>query len=357
MAEEHYFLGSTSPDGFVSSVKELTDNTDNTIYILKGTAGSGKSTLMKKISDAFSDSDRQIFHCSSDPFSLDAVYIKDKNMLIMDGTSPHCLDPVYPKAVQSIVDLGAYLEEGNLRKNKEDIIKFTDRCSACHKRVLLIISAASSVISDIFQTASSFVDRRKLTSFTARTVKRIISGRKLTGRTGKISTRQMSAITLNGYHTYLPSCDDLYVINDDYAAASDIFMNNAAMLFSKSGYDVTVSRCMISHEKFTEHIYIPELDTAFISSGFLKIIDVPSSANLINFRRFYDKDMNNKALSHRSKLRFGKKAVKELLSQASDELKAAKAVHDIIEEYYIASADFDSMNRLAYKLISDIRSL
>ena len=36
---EHYFLGSSSPCGFVTPIKELLSDTDNTVYLLKGTAG------------------------------------------------------------------------------------------------------------------------------------------------------------------------------------------------------------------------------------------------------------------------------------------------------------------------------
>ena len=64
---EHYFLGSSSPCGFVTPIKELLGDTDNTVYLLKGTAGCGKSTLMKKISAAFSDEPQEIYHCSPTP--------------------------------------------------------------------------------------------------------------------------------------------------------------------------------------------------------------------------------------------------------------------------------------------------
>ena len=46
---EHYFLGSSSPCGFVTPIKELLGDTDNTVYLLKGTAGCGKSTLLSLI--------------------------------------------------------------------------------------------------------------------------------------------------------------------------------------------------------------------------------------------------------------------------------------------------------------------
>ena len=136
---EHYFLGSSSPCGFVTPIKELLGDTDNTVYLLKGTAGCGKSTLMKKISAAFSDEPQEIYHCSSDPDSLDAVYLKNRKAIIMDGTAPHCFDPVYPKAVESIIDLGAYLDTAKLRQNKKDIITVTDECAGFHKRCRLCL--------------------------------------------------------------------------------------------------------------------------------------------------------------------------------------------------------------------------
>ncbi|MGN1101276.1 MAG: ATPase, partial [Huintestinicola sp.] len=149
MSHEHYFLGSSTPSGFATPIGEMLRDTDNTVYIFKGTAGSGKSTLMKKISEAFTDKPQEIYHCSADPYSLDAVYLPESKALIIDGTAPHCIDPVYPKAVESIVDLGTYIETSKLRSAKNEIIELTDEYSGCHKRCRLCLGAVSSVIEDI----------------------------------------------------------------------------------------------------------------------------------------------------------------------------------------------------------------
>ena len=78
---------------------------------------------------------------------------------------------------------------------------------------------------------------------------------------------------------------------------------------------------------------------------------------IINMRRFYKKGVfrDDPRLKHR--LKFGKKAVSVILGEAASELTSAKALHDKIEEYYIAAADFDSLNRLSYKIISEIKSI
>lgn len=356
MSQETYFLGSSTPSGFVSAIEPLLNDTSITTYILKGTAGSGKSTLMKKISQAFADSPQEIYRCSADPDSLDAVYIKDKQAFIMDGTAPHCADPKYPIAVQSIIDLGEYLESSRLRANKEKIISMTDEYGGFHRRCRLCLSAISSVVTDIISAASEAVDREKLSAFTVRTSKRLIP-KKAGGGVGKKLSRQLSAVTMNGYSTYIPEKSRIYLLSDSSIAGSDIFLRDIADTIIKKGYDVIISECLICSEKFFEHLIVPELDIAFITSNCLNGIRLDSPKKVINFRRFYSKEILTSQPGIRQRIRFGKKAAAELIKEASSALTEAKQLHDRIEEFYIDAADFDALNRLSYKLISEIRSL
>jgi energy-coupling factor transporter ATP-binding protein EcfA2 len=349
---EHYFLGSSSPCGFVTPIKELLGDTDNTVYLLKGTAGCGKSTLMKKISAAFSDEPQEIYHCSSDPDSLDAVYLKNRKAIIMDGTAPHCFDPVYPKAVESIIDLGAYLDTAKLRQNKKDIITVTDECAGFHKRCRLCLAAISSVISDMLSAAAESLDIEKLNAFTSRTSKRLIPRKAEKTACGKVTAKQLSAMTMNGYKTYLPEYEKIYLLSDSFMAGSDIFLRDICDSAVRKGYDVIVSRCPLCTEMYYEHVLIPELGIAFISSGCINSITVEGSKKVINFRRFYSPTPIIK-----QRLKFGKKAASEIIREAASAMQSAKDIHDTLEKYYVSAADFDSLNRLSYKLISEIKSL
>lgn len=91
-----YFLGANSAQGFVSLYHELLDERNATaLYVLKGGAGCGKSTLMRKVGE---EMERQGFDveyilCSGDPDSLDAILIPEKAVAIMDGTAPHGKEP------------------------------------------------------------------------------------------------------------------------------------------------------------------------------------------------------------------------------------------------------------------------
>ena len=72
------FIGVNTSDGFRWCLNGIPDEGDlKRAYIIKGAAGTGKSTLMKNVAEHFENAGTQIvrFLCSSDPDSLDAVLI------------------------------------------------------------------------------------------------------------------------------------------------------------------------------------------------------------------------------------------------------------------------------------------
>lgn len=90
--KQQYFLGANSAQGFVSLYGELLDESSaSAFYILKGGAGCGKSTLMKRVGEAMEEHGFLVEYilCSGDPDSLDGILIPEKGVAIMDGTAPH----------------------------------------------------------------------------------------------------------------------------------------------------------------------------------------------------------------------------------------------------------------------------
>lgn len=87
-----YFLGANSPTGFYSLYDQLIDPAAaEDIFILKGGAGCGKSSLMRKVARAMEDKGLAVeyIQCSGDPESLDGVVIPALKTAIVDGTAPH----------------------------------------------------------------------------------------------------------------------------------------------------------------------------------------------------------------------------------------------------------------------------
>lgn len=101
---KHLFFGAATPQGAVHFVDNLTDDL-NKRYIVKGRAGSGKSTMMKKIG-RYGESQGlsvQYFRCAFDPESYDMVIIPALGTVVLDGTAPHVIDP--SRSDDEVVDM------------------------------------------------------------------------------------------------------------------------------------------------------------------------------------------------------------------------------------------------------------
>ena len=125
------FPGNNSAEGFYSFYESGLSAMDH-VYILKGGPGTGKSSFMRHLGEAFRDRGFyiELWQCSSDNDSLDGVLIPAYKTAVVDGTAPHTLDPVYPGAREEILNLGEFWKNNALRKEKDAIVSLTDRISA-----------------------------------------------------------------------------------------------------------------------------------------------------------------------------------------------------------------------------------
>ncbi|MBS4206874.1 PRK06851 family protein [Bacillus sp. FJAT-50079] len=84
------FLGAATPNGAVDFVDHITQDLQAR-YFLKGRAGTGKSTFLKKIAGEAERRgyDLEIYHCGFDPNSLDMVLVRELGWAVFDSTKPH----------------------------------------------------------------------------------------------------------------------------------------------------------------------------------------------------------------------------------------------------------------------------
>lgn len=104
----HRFFGAPTPNGPVNFIDNLT-STIGVRYFIKGRPGTGKSTLLRRVSDAALERgyDVECYYCSFDPNSLDMVIVRELDVCIFDSTAPHELFP--ERASDKVVDVYAQL--------------------------------------------------------------------------------------------------------------------------------------------------------------------------------------------------------------------------------------------------------
>ena len=143
-----FYLGANTPEGFVSRYDQIAqDDTLERVYVIKGGPGTGKSSMMKMTAEVLSENgaDVERIHCSSDPDSLDAVICREKKIAMLDGTPPHVMEPQYPGAFETIVDLYPCWDQEGLMENLPEIKELFGQYRACHRKACAYLSAAAAL--------------------------------------------------------------------------------------------------------------------------------------------------------------------------------------------------------------------
>lgn len=95
----HFFLGANSEEGFSSLYEQLLGGRFDDLLILKGGAGSGKSTFMRRVGAAVERTGERVVYinCSGDPDSLDgAIFLDRARRHRGRAPRPMCLNQAMP---------------------------------------------------------------------------------------------------------------------------------------------------------------------------------------------------------------------------------------------------------------------
>lgn len=145
-AEGGIFACINSGKGFLCHYGEVLKKTKYT-YCIKGGPGTGKSYLMRDIAKKAEEAGERVtrIFCSSDPDSLDGILLPDRELAVIDATSPHDTEPALPGITGELTDLGIFLDKGKLHEHKKDILEFSRKKKSLYGDVFSFLIAANSV--------------------------------------------------------------------------------------------------------------------------------------------------------------------------------------------------------------------
>ncbi len=207
-----YFLGANSPHGFYSLYNQLIDPARaESIYILKGGAGCGKSSLMKRVAAQMEAAGLSVeyIYCSGDIDSLDAILIPEKKSAVIDGTAPHIVEPQYPGLVEHYVNLERCYHTKELAPLRREIMELISGYKSCYSRAYHCLNA----VAEIEEDQRTIFAAPTLEEHIAKRAKGIIS-RELKGKgkwaaPGTVRQRFLSAITHDGVVCWFDTADTL----------------------------------------------------------------------------------------------------------------------------------------------------
>lgn len=351
-----FFPGANSAYGFFSYYDQIAGPEANRIIIFKGGPGAGKSSFMKNIGKILAEQGYELeYHfCSSDNDALDALYIPEKKIALMDGTAPHVIEPKYPGAVEEIINFGQYWQAEKIREQKSSIIGLQEEISRSFQQAYRMLAAAK-LYRDAFEDCFQETDEAAVLSLTEEILEKILAGEKKPPRSKKTRTLFASAITPGGAVNYLDTLLDglshVYILNGENKRAKRKVIAKVLHAAVEHGHFVEIFSCALDPRSL-DHLIIPELDMAVINSSwphnFMLSVD---KARVIDVGPL--ETPFRKAPDDPEELKNGFHAA---FSKAVSFLSRAKTLHDELEGLYIPYMLFEQIDSLQKRTLEEIIS-
>lgn len=326
------FLGANSAEGFVSRFADCYDPYCGwSAYIIKGGPGTGKSTFMRGLIERAEENNIEAVevYCASDPKSLDGVILPTLKTVVMDGTSPHIVEPVLPGVCDGILDFGSFWDAKMLKSKSGEIISATRENKALHKSAARYICGAGKVMEEILSAVYSPETAEKAAEQGAHTIKSHISPK---GESGRLWEAFICGVTPSGVASFADSipAQHRFAVKDPFGAVSEAVLSAIKNNALDAGYEVINFKNPILPSKLTDGVLIPELSLFAVREyDFIKLNSSYQSIPVTISENDFEKEIG---------------LMKELLHLAAEKINSAKTVHDRLEEHYISAMDFAALN-------------
>lgn len=351
-APVRYFLGSMTPHGYVGTEHTLYDPQDGWYaYLLKGGAGTGKSTLLRRLYTAVGTEDplAEVFCCSSDPSSLDAVRFPARKIAVLDATAPHVVEPQYWGAAEQPLPLFQCLDRRVLQPLLPALIDLFREKRELFEKARQQLSAAAALIADNRRIEQDNIDFGKIDRLARRLAQTEWDAET---ESGTCAVRFLSAVTPEGlltfYDTVQALCPRIYVIEDEYGTAARYLLQRLQTAALSEGKTCIACPSPLFPQDGPEHLLLPASGVAFLTSNSLHKVDFPVYRR-IHASRFIDTAYIQRK---RHRLSFCRRAAADAIAEAVNLLEAASFVHRTIEAHYGTAMNWDTYHALSDSLIS-----
>ena len=344
------FPGAMGPDGFISCFDHLLPQQHlRRRLILKGGPGVGKSTFMRRLHAALcADGEPStLCFCSGDPDSLDAVVIPHAGLLILDGTAPHCIDPQVPGARDSLINLGACLDEAAMRPRLPHILSCMSDHAAASRRARAYIKAACALTQDCAAVVAEHIDPAKYSRMTDVLIQTVL-GADAPPEAAGASPVITDAVTPKGRLCLLSADAGTRVIRLTGHNAMDL----SPVLREVSRAACSAGLRVLEHLNPAVpgtllHLSIPALSTLITTADHL------ASEQIFDFSACIPA---GSLLRSECALEQGRTTCEMLMQRAVSALAQAKQIHDELETFYVPSMDFAAWQTIFDQTLSSLKA-
>lgn len=346
----HFFAGSNSGRGFFPLFQHIIGEDAQRIYLLKGGPGTGKSHFMRELASALGQQGyaRELFFCSSDFNSLDAVAFPDLGVALIDATRPHALEAEWPGCRDRLICLENFLNSKNLQEHREEIMARGKEKQRYFTTAFRYFEAARLLEENIVEKNHSY--QLETQDFLGDMMARLDKYRtSYTTPLGRQRHLFASALTPEGYvshiRTLVAAYDQIYILTGDPGTGRPQCLEKLASHAQSVGVDTEIFHYPLDPHKIL-HLLIPELRLAVLTS-----LELDPLAYIPGVPVDFGVGAGPKINSGDEDL------FRELLDLGFHALQQAKEGHGQLEAYYKEQMDFKALNLYREQILQEIISL
>lgn len=334
------FAGGNTGYGFRSHFDAIAWPAPRRVFVLKGGPGTGKSAVIRMVAEALMREGIavELFHCPSDPASLDGVNAPDLGLAVLDGTPPHAVEPPLPGLVGRLLSLEATADRELLAARQEAIAEtgrlVRQRFALAHRYLGLALEALG--LYESFYEHSGALDRAALDQTAADIEAAVFEGHRPArrGRRGRVRRLFASAVTPDGPRHFLDTLLDRLqrrvLVRGNPGTGCAELVARIADAAVRRGFDIEAYACGLNAERL-DHVIIPELSVAIVHNSFPHTYEPRPGDLVIDTAAF----VNTEALE---RYREEMEVAQALFGQAFDQgiwyLRRALLAHQELEREY-----------------------
>lgn len=351
--QKNYFVCANSAKGFYNLFDSNLAGLKK-IYIIKGGPGDETSTLMKKIGERYrlKGMDTEYIHCPLYPDSLDGVIFRSIGIGIVDGTSPHVIEPKAPGAIEEYVNLSLAWDTDYLSEHSTAILELQKRISENYCKAYESFQKALKIHDEwetVFIRNMNFQAANRISDELAEEIFHDVEKRKQ----GMVHHRFFGGSTPKGAMDFVPSLiqdvDKRYFIKGRPGSGKSTMLRKLLKQAEELELEVEVYHCGFDPDSL-DMLLFPEISVCIFDSTAPHEYEPEREGDHIV-------DMYQKTIrlgtdeDYEDKLQDIKVRYKRMVNQGIEFLQKVKNLYDELKSFYLEATDVRIVNDIAEDLI------
>lgn len=340
----YVFTSSNTSQGFYTFIPELIMGLAR-VYILKGAAGTGKSTFIRLLGESLSEQGYEVeFWVSADDgISPDGVYIPQLQAAVVNGSLPLPVDPHYPGSPEIIINLGQYGDKQIINSHRHTIDTLVEEFRRHHSQAIRSLKGVARLKEQVKRIAGAHLNLEKINELVEKLTSEIMEN--------PVTEKHYfaSVVTAEGMINYLDElsseCRKRYIFKGPSGSAKSTVIREVAAQARQRGYLVEYYHCGIDPENIVM-VIVKNLQLALIDAGNIEILAKPWDI-IIDMNICLDDnqiDYNDVRTSENIR------DIESLMIKAQNELGAAAATVKELKKIYTSAMNFEALDRRRHEV-------